>query len=68
VENEEELALEREHDAFPQAPEAYDPPPLELTNRRIDGAKEEGTYQTDSLERATYGSRLEGFDIDRDIG
>ena len=59
VDDDEELALEREDDALAQAAEPHDGPALDLGHRRIDRAEDERARQAEPLERRprTRGSR-----------
>ena len=51
VQHQEELALEADHDALAQPPEARDPPADEAREGRLDGAQQERAGQPDRLQR-----------------
>ena len=68
VDDDEQLALEREDDALAQAPEPHHGPPLDRGHRRIDRAQDERARQAKPLERLPDDARLEGRQVRDDVG
>ena len=68
VDDDEQLTLEREDDALPQAAEPHHGPALDLGHRRIDRAEDERARQTEPLERPPEDARLEGRQVRDDVG
>ncbi len=67
VEDDEEIAVEREHDALAEAPEADDAASLELTRRGRDGAHQKRVADPKAFERLTEDAGVQRFEIDRDV-
>src|SRR5256886_9081251 len=68
MEDEEELAVQLPHDAFPDAHQGHDLAAHRRRDRRVDPAQQRGTDDADALEGLAphpWGPRLEG---DRDVG
>ena len=68
VDDDEELAFEREDNALAQAAKSHHDPPLDLGHRRIDRAVDERARQADPLERPLEDARLEGRQVRDDVG
>jgi hypothetical protein len=68
VDDDEELAFDREDDALAQAAESDDGPALHRGYRRIDRAENERTRQAKPLERPAEDARLEGRQVRDDVG
>ena len=68
VDDEEELPVERDHDAFSEAAQARHPPADRGVERRIDRAEQERARQAHPLEPGPDDSRLQRLDVNDDVG
>ena len=68
VDDDEQLALEREDDALPETAEPHHGPPLDRGHRRIDRAEDERAGQAEPLQRPPEHARLEGRQVRDDVG
>ena len=68
VEDQPEVALESDGDAFPDAPQFADLLFFGRLERRVDRAQQKRTGQTDALEGLPEDARFERFDVNRDVG
>ncbi len=68
VQHQEQLVLEGDHDALAEALQADHRPPLGCLQRRVHRAQQGDAAQLDGLETPARDSRLEGLQIDRDVG
>ena len=68
VEDQEQIALEREYDPLAEPAEAEHALSLGRGERRIDAAQERRTHDAHALERLAHAPRREAFDVDGDVG
>lgn len=68
VDDEEVLGVQLDRDPLAQAPQSDDPLAAALLERRIDRAQDERAGEAHALQDAVDDTRLEGLEIDRDIG
>ena len=68
VEDQEQLAVELEHDALADAAGTADRLPLHGRDGRVHGAQEERARETNRLERLAADRALERLDVDADVG
>jgi hypothetical protein len=68
VKDEMEISLEVEHDPLSEAPEPDDAAALDLRQRRIHRAEQEGTGESNAHERFSDDAGLEGDEIGGDVG
>jgi len=68
VEDQEQIALEREHDPLPEAAQPDDAPALGAGDRRGDRAEEERAAQADALEALFLDTRRECREVREDVG
>src|SRR5262249_35751599 len=68
VDREEEIALERQDDALPEALDPEDALPLGLGELRLERAEEERAHQAHALERLAGDARRQRLHVDGDVG
>src|ERR1051325_624722 len=62
------VLVELDRDALTEPAEAANRPTCELCRRRRGGAQHDGTAEPDALEPLPHDPRLEGFEIDDNVG
>jgi hypothetical protein len=67
VEHEEEVVVEREHDALAHAPEALHLLAGDGRERRVHAPQQERRREADALERRARAEALEPLDVDGDV-
>jgi hypothetical protein len=68
VHDDEQLALEREHDALAEAPHGRDTPALHGIDRRRRGAQQERVRDDDALDRLADDARRERVAVGFEVG
>ena len=68
MKDQEEIVLQLEDDALAQAAETQDLAVFALLYRRLDGPEQKRTREADLLKGLAYDPRLQGVDVEQDIG
>ena len=68
VQDQEEIAVERDDDALAEARDPDHVAPAGVGERRVDGAEHERAGQAHALEPGPADARVERFDVDGDVG